>query len=113
MGPTPHHVEGAAGSDGGRLNRTLGNGPNPPAANMATRGGDVDMADAPVEARDADDHASVLQTNYSDAFAFSDSERLALQLYDQLYELELQQSLVGAQQSGTFCMSNRFMQIGD
>ena len=35
------------------------------------------------------------------AFAFSETEKLALQLYDQLKELELQHSLIEAQQSGT------------
>lgn len=63
--------------------------------------GDVDMADATTKTQDPSDYADLLQTNHSDAFAFSDTEELALQLYDQLKELELQQSLLQAQQSGT------------
>ncbi|KAF1836245.1 hypothetical protein BDW02DRAFT_567297 [Decorospora gaudefroyi] len=65
---------------------------------MATKD-DVDMADAPVRVQDANDYSDLLQTNHSDAFAFSDTEKLALQLYDQLKELELQESLLHAQQS--------------
>ena len=68
---------------------------------MATRD-DVDMTDVAAKAPEAHDQADLLQTTYSDAFAFSDDERLALQLYDQLKELELQQSLLQAQQSGMF-----------
>ncbi|KAI4633353.1 hypothetical protein J4E80_000718 [Alternaria sp. BMP 0032] len=67
---------------------------------MAAKG-DVDMADATTKTQDPSDYADLLQTNHSDAFAFSDTEELALQLYDQLKELELQQSLLQAQQSGT------------
>ncbi|KAI4927349.1 hypothetical protein J4E85_005859 [Alternaria conjuncta] len=67
---------------------------------MAAKG-DVDMADATAKTQDPNDYADLLQTNHSDAFAFSDTEELALQLYDQLKELELQQSLLQAQQSGT------------
>lgn len=40
-----------------------------------------------------------LATPHSDAWAFSDAEQLALRLYDQLHQLELQQSLLEAQQS--------------
>lgn len=68
---------------------------------MATRD-DVDMTDVAAKSQEAHDAADLLQTTYSDAFAFSDGERLALQLYDQLQELELQQSLLEAQQSGMF-----------
>lgn len=64
--------------------------------------GDVEMKDATARVQDANDYADLLQTNHSDAFAFSDTERLALQLHDQLKELELQQSLLQAQQPGTF-----------
>jgi hypothetical protein len=67
---------------------------------MAARG-DVDMADATPRLQDSNDYADLLQSNHSDAFAFSETEKLALQLYDQLKELELQQSLLGAPQSGT------------
>ena len=63
---------------------------------------DVEMKDATARVQDANDYADLLQTNHSDAFAFSDTERLALQLHDQLKELELQQSLLQAQQPGTF-----------
>ncbi|KAK1911761.1 hypothetical protein P3342_013066 [Pyrenophora teres f. teres] len=61
---------------------------------------DVDMVDAAVRAApDSNGYAQLLQTNHSDAFAFSETEELALQLYDQLRELELQQSLIRAQQA--------------
>ncbi|KAF2819091.1 hypothetical protein CC86DRAFT_450306 [Ophiobolus disseminans] len=65
---------------------------------MATKG-DVEMADAATKLHDPNDYADLLQTNHSDAFAFSEAEKLALQLYDQLRELELQLSLLRAQQS--------------
>ncbi|EMD60958.1 hypothetical protein COCSADRAFT_39666 [Bipolaris sorokiniana ND90Pr] len=65
---------------------------------MATRG-DVDMVDVGAKTQDAHDDADLLQTTHSDAFALSDTEMLALQLYDQLKELELQQSLLQAQQA--------------
>lgn len=67
---------------------------------MATKG-DVDLADATAKAQDPSDYTDLLQTNHSDTCAFSNSEQLALQLYDQLHELELQQSLLHAQQTGT------------
>ncbi|KAI4955427.1 hypothetical protein J4E91_001287 [Alternaria rosae] len=57
---------------------------------MAAKG-DVDMTDATTKTQDPNDYVDLLQTNHSDAFAFSDTEKLALQLYDQLKELELQQ----------------------
>lgn len=85
---------------------------------MATRD-DVDMTDVAGQAQEAQkaqkahDNADLLQTTYSDAFAFSESERLALQLYDQLKELELQQSLLQAQQSGMFYTSNGAKQSGE
>ncbi|CAN9316571.1 unnamed protein product [Alternaria alternata] len=56
---------------------------------MAARGR-VDMTDVASRTQDASDYADLLQTNHSDAFAFSEAEKLALQLYDQLKELELQ-----------------------
>jgi hypothetical protein len=67
---------------------------------MATRG-DVDMVDATIKLKDSNDYAGLLQTNHSDAFAFSQTEQLALELYDKLIELELEQSLIAAQQSST------------
>lgn len=51
--------------------------------------------------RGADDESDFLQTPHSDAFAFSETEALALELYDQLRELEVQQSLFEAQSGGT------------
>lgn len=42
----------------------------------------------------AEDYSDLLKTSYSDAFAFSDQEQLVLDLYDQLHELELQESLL-------------------
>lgn len=66
---------------------------------MAARD-DVEMADATAKSPDAGDYADLLQTKHSDAFAFSRTEQLALDLYDQLRELELEQSLIQAQQSG-------------
>ena len=66
---------------------------------MAARN-DVEMADATPKTPNAADYADLLQTNHSDAFAFSQTEQLALDLYDQLRELEIEQSLIQAQQSG-------------
>jgi len=66
---------------------------------MATRG-DVEMVDATIKVQVPNDYTDLLQTNHSDAFAFSEAEKLALQLYDQLRELELEQSLLKARQSG-------------
>ena len=45
----------------------------------------------------ASDYSDLLQTNHCDAYEFSDREQVALELYDQLRELELQQSLLEAQ----------------
>ncbi|KAL1610278.1 hypothetical protein SLS60_001944 [Paraconiothyrium brasiliense] len=42
------------------------------------------------------DYSDLLQTPHADAFTFSDTEQLALQLYDQLRELELEKSLLHA-----------------
>jgi hypothetical protein len=61
---------------------------------------DVEMVDANVKLQDPNNYTDLLQTDHSDAFAFSESEKLVLQLYDQLKELELEQSLLQAQQSG-------------
>jgi hypothetical protein len=70
------------------------------AVNMATEQ-DVEMLDPSTRLQGLEDFAELLQTNHNDAFAFSQSEKLALQLYDQLRELELQQSLLQAQEIGT------------
>ncbi|KAJ4377426.1 hypothetical protein N0V83_000251 [Neocucurbitaria cava] len=66
---------------------------------------DVEMADALDRVQDPQDYTDLLQTNHCDAFAFSESEKLALELYDQLQELELQKSLLQAQQSVTHDVS--------
>jgi hypothetical protein len=63
---------------------------------------DVDMADSPPKPQDPNDYADLLQTNYTDAFAFTETEKLALGLYDQLREVELQQSLLHAHRDGTY-----------
>ncbi|KAF2633942.1 hypothetical protein BU25DRAFT_427344 [Macroventuria anomochaeta] len=65
---------------------------------MANKGDSV-MADVAVKSQDAGDISDLVQTNHSDAFAFTESEKLALELYDQLRELELQQSLLRAQEA--------------
>ncbi|KAF2444810.1 hypothetical protein P171DRAFT_359631 [Karstenula rhodostoma CBS 690.94] len=51
---------------------------------------------ATAKAIDANDYTDLLQTPHSDAFAFSETEQFALQLYDQLRELELEKSLLEA-----------------
>lgn len=66
---------------------------------MANKG-DTIMADAEAKSLDQGDVGDLLQTTCSDAFAFTESEKLALELYDQLRELELQQSLLQAQEAG-------------
>jgi hypothetical protein len=63
---------------------------------------DIVMADSLPEPQDPNDYSDLLQTHHSDAFAFSEAEKLALELYDQLRELELQQSLLHAQHDGTY-----------
>ena len=75
---------------------------------MATKP-DTEMADATDRVQGTQDYTDLLQTNHSDAFAFSESEKLALDLYDQLRELELQRSLLQAQQSGTSFYLTCFM----
>lgn len=69
---------------------------------------DTVMVDAAVKSLDAGDVDDLLQTNHSDAFTFTETEKLALELYDQLQELELQRSLLQAQQTGTlyFCTNS-------
>jgi hypothetical protein len=64
-------------------------------------GDDTIMADVAPAPKNPNDYSDLLQTSYSDAFAFSDTEKLALQLSDQLRELELQRSLLEAQKEGT------------
>lgn len=66
---------------------------------MATMN-DTTMAEAPKASRSASDYSDLLQTPHSDAFAFSETEALALELYDQLRELEIQKSLLEAQNRG-------------
>ena len=65
--------------------------------------GDTVMADAAVKSQSASDTSDLLQTTHCDAFAFTDPAKLALELYDQLREIELQQSLLQAQKRGMSC----------
>jgi hypothetical protein len=67
---------------------------------MATKQ-DVEMADTAAKVHEPSEFTDLLQTKYTDAFAFSETEKLALELYDQMRELELQISLLRAQQDGT------------
>jgi hypothetical protein len=69
---------------------------------MATMN-DTTMTDAAPVSRSANDFSDLLQTPHSDAFAFAETEALALELYDQLRELEVQKSLVEAQNGGASC----------
>jgi hypothetical protein len=62
---------------------------------------DTVMVDAVPAPKNPNDYSDLVQTSHSDAFAFSGTEKLALQLYDQLRELELQRSLLEAQKAGT------------
>ncbi|KAL5388425.1 hypothetical protein DPSP01_002998 [Paraphaeosphaeria sporulosa] len=58
---------------------------------------DVHMGDAATSKPiNANDYTDLLQTPHTDAFAFSETEQFALQLYDQLRELELEKSLLEA-----------------
>lgn len=59
------------------------------------------MATAPGPDGPEDAFTQLIMTPHSDAWVFSDAEQLALRLYHQLHELELQRSLLEAQQSGT------------
>lgn len=69
--------------------------------------GDVNKADIAIGSHDAGDINDLHKTIHSDAFAFNESEKLALELYDQLRELELQQSLLRAQESGmSYCCAS-------
>ncbi|KAF2107884.1 centromere protein H (CENP-H)-domain-containing protein [Lophiotrema nucula] len=52
------------------------------------------MTDPDAKISSATDYSNLLQTHHSDTFAFSEQEDLALKLYDQLRELELQRSLI-------------------
>ena len=67
--------------------------------NMSTMN-DITMGDAATNTQNPDGYSDLLQTPHSDAFAFSESEALALELYDQLRELELQRALIEAQDDG-------------
>jgi hypothetical protein len=63
---------------------------------------DVFMGDrVTAHAISANDYSDLLQTPHADAFAFSEPEQFALQLYDQLRELELEKSLLEAHAKGT------------
>ncbi|KAF2007096.1 hypothetical protein P154DRAFT_517507 [Amniculicola lignicola CBS 123094] len=62
---------------------------------------DTPMADAAPALQNPTDYSDLLKTNHADAFAFSAQEELALSLYDQLRDLELQQSLLEAQESAS------------
>lgn len=75
---------------------------------------DVNMedSDAAAKVQNANDYADLLETNHSDAFAFSATEQLILDLYDQLHELELQQSLFKARQTGTSDTCDRVILLG-
>lgn len=63
---------------------------------------DTFMGDDAPKSHDSNDYSDLLQTNHSDAFAFSHQEQSALELYDQLRELELQRSLLEAQNEGMY-----------
>jgi hypothetical protein len=67
--------------------------------------GDTVILDAAVKLQVAGDISGLLRTNHSDAFTFTESEDLALNLYDQLRELELQQSLLKAHKLCTSYLS--------
>ena len=67
--------------------------------------GDTVILDAAVKLQAAGDISDLLGTNHSDAFTFTESEDLALDLYDQLRELELQQSLLKAHELCTSYVS--------
>ena len=58
---------------------------------------DVLMTDNAPKPQVLNDYSDLLQTDHTDAFAFTDQEQLALNLYDQLKEIELQHSLLEAQ----------------
>ncbi|KAF1959933.1 hypothetical protein CC80DRAFT_440129 [Byssothecium circinans] len=60
---------------------------------------DITMADLNAKVHTSTEVSGLLTTPHCDAFAFSDLERRALELCDQLQELELQRSLIEAQES--------------
>jgi hypothetical protein len=77
---------------------------------MSTTSNDVLMGDRETtQAISANDYSDLLQTPHADAFAFSETEQFALQLYDQLRELELEKSLLEAHANGT--SSSRHVQV--
>lgn len=86
-------VSVALSSNGGSCTRDHGS------ITVASTG--VHMGDTTAKMQEPGDSEDLLQTNHTNAFFFSQTETLALQLYDQLLELELQHSLLQAQQSGT------------
>lgn len=53
-----------------------------------------------------------MNTPDADALVLSDPEKLVLQLYQQVRELELERALVEAQQSGTFTLFGRLQAPG-
>lgn len=48
----------------------------------------------------ASDYSDLVRTPHCDAFAFSETEQVALRLYDKLRELELEKSLLEAHAKG-------------
>ncbi|KAF2205977.1 hypothetical protein GQ43DRAFT_384722 [Delitschia confertaspora ATCC 74209] len=58
---------------------------------------DTIMTDAPSKMESNSDVSPLIQTPHSDAFAFSDQEKRILALYDQIQDLELQQSFFQTQ----------------
>lgn len=71
---------------------------------------DVHMADRAAKPSLSDGFSDLLQTPYSDAFAFSEEEQRALDLYDKLRELELEKSLIDAV---NYSMSSWFVEVSD
>lgn len=65
------------------------------------------MTNVTVTSKDIRNYSSLLETMHCDAFAFSEQEQLALELHDQLRELELQKSLLEAQSESRliFCLT--------
>ena len=61
---------------------------------------DTAMADAVQASSGASGYSDLLQTPHRDALVFSETEARALELYDQLRELEIQKSLIEAQNGG-------------
>ena len=71
---------------------------------------DVHMADRAAKPSLSDGFSDLLQTPYSDAFAFSEEEQRALDLYDKLRELELEKSLIDAV---NYSMSPWLVEVSD